>query len=144
VEAARVSGEGRLRIIVVEVLPNLIPIVAASFIFTTLTAIGAYVAIAFLGLAGSPTSSPPGLWNWGEMLREGFANNAVRGGWWWWWAPPGVFIAVLGTGLPLLHFGIDEFINPRLRATGLSRKAARKAGVSRRPTLGMTQVVHSR
>src|SRR6266852_6229961 len=99
VEAARVSGEGRLRIIVVEVLPNLLPIVAASFLFTTLYAIYAYVAIAFLGLAGSPTSSPPRLWNWGAMLREGFANNAIRGGWWWWWAPPGFCVALLGTGL---------------------------------------------
>src|SRR5712692_1724210 len=144
VEAARVSGERRPRIILVEVLPNLIPIVAASFLFTSLSAIGAYVAIAFLGLAGSPTSSPPGLWNWGEMLREGFANNAVRSGWWWWWAPPGVFIALLGTGLALLNFGIDEFINPRLRAAGLSRTAARKAGISRRPKLGMTPVVRGR
>src|SRR5216683_2622057 len=144
VEAARVSGEGRLRIILVEVLPNLIPIVAASFLFTSLAAISAYIVIAFLGLAGSPTSSPPGLWNWGEMLREGFANNAVRGGWWWWWAPPGVLIAVLGTGLALLNFGIDEFINPRLRAAGLTRKAARKAGISVRPKLGMTQVIRER
>ncbi|TMB46830.1 MAG: ABC transporter permease [Chloroflexi bacterium] len=64
VEAARVSGEGRLRIILVEVLPNLIPIVAASFLFTTLTAMYAYVAIAFLGLAGAPTGSPAGLWNY--------------------------------------------------------------------------------
>src|SRR5258707_2415369 len=144
VEAARVSGEGRLRIILVEVLPNLVPIVAASFLFTTLSAIGAYVAIAFLGLAGSPTSSPPGLWNWGEMLREGFANNAVRGGWWWWWAPPGICIALLGTGLALLNFGIDEFINPRLRAGGLSRRTAKKAGISVRPKLGMTQVIRER
>jgi oligopeptide/dipeptide ABC transporter ATP-binding protein len=140
VEAARVSGEGRVRIILVEVLPNLVPIVAASFLFTALSAIGAYVAIAFLGLAGSPTSSPPGLWNWGEMLREGFANNAIRGGWWWWWAPPGICIALLGTGLALLNFGIDEFINPRLRAAGLSRKTAKKAGIGLRPKLGMTPV----
>jgi peptide/nickel transport system permease protein len=144
VEAARVSGEGRIRIILVEVLPNLIPIVAASFLFTTLYAIGAYVAISFLGLAGSPTSSPPGLWNWGYMLREVFANDAVRGGWWWWWVPPGLCIALLGTGLALLNFGIDEFINPRLRVAGLSRKAARKLGVSRRPKLGLTPVVRNR
>src|SRR6202035_1565593 len=144
IEAARVSGEGSLRIILVEVLPNLVPIVAASFLFTTLSAIGAYVALAFLGLAGSPTSYPPGLWNWGEMLREGFANNAVRGGWWWWWAPPGICVALLGTGLALLNFGIDEFINPRLRATGLSRKAAKTAGISRRSVLGMTPVVKHR
>ncbi|HEV2027557.1 MAG TPA: dipeptide/oligopeptide/nickel ABC transporter permease/ATP-binding protein [Candidatus Dormibacteraeota bacterium] len=143
VEAARVSGEGRLRIILVEVLPNLIPIVAASFLFTTLAAIGAYVAIAFLGLAGSPTSFPPGLWNWGEMLREGFANNAVRSGWWWWWAPPGICVAVLGTGLALLNFGIDEFINPRLRIAGVSRKAARKAGISPSTRLGLTPVARA-
>jgi peptide/nickel transport system permease protein len=143
VEAARVSGEGRLRIILVEVLPNLVPIVAASFLFTTLAAIGAYVAIAFLGLAGSPTADPPGLWNWGEMLREGFANNAVRGGWWWWWAPPGIAVALLGTGLALLNFGIDEFINPRLRAGGLSRKAAKKAGISPSTRLGLTPVARS-
>src|SRR5438477_11207767 len=144
VEAARVSGEGPLRIILAEILPNLIPIVAASFLFTTLYAIGAYVAIAFLGLAGSPTSYPPGLWNWGEMLREGFANNAVRGGWWWWWAPPGICVAILGTGLALLNFGIDEFINPRLRAAGLSRRTAKKAGVHVSTTLGMTPVAHRR
>jgi oligopeptide/dipeptide ABC transporter ATP-binding protein len=144
VEAARVSGEGRARIILVEVLPNLIPIVAASFLFTTLYAIYAYVAISFLGLGGSPTSSPPGLWNWGNMLREGFANNAIRGGWWWWWAPPGICVALLGTGLALLNFGIDEFINPRLRATGLSRTAAKKAGISRRSILGMTPVASRR
>jgi peptide/nickel transport system permease protein len=140
VEAARVSGEGRFRIIVAEVLPNLLPIVAASFLFTTLYAIYAYVAIAFLGLAGSPTSSPPGLWNWGDMLREGFANNAIRGGWWWWWAPPGFCVALLGTGLALLNFGIDEYVNPRLRVAGLSRRMAEKAGVSARPTMGMTPV----
>src|SRR5207302_4374603 len=91
-----------------------------------------------------PTSSPPGLWNWGEMLREGFANNAVRGGWWWWWAPPGICIALLGTGLALLNFGIDEFIDPRLRAAGLSRRTAKKAGISLRSTLGMTPVAHRR
>ena len=144
VEAARVSGEGRFRIILVEVLPNLVPIVAASFLFTTLYAVGAYVAIAFLGLAGSPTSSPPGLWNWGEMLREGFANNAVRSGWWWWWAPPGVCIALLGTGLALLNFGIDEFINPRLRSAGLTRRRARQAGIPARFPLGVTPVVRQR
>jgi oligopeptide/dipeptide ABC transporter ATP-binding protein len=140
VEAARVTGEGSIRIILVEILPNLIPIVAASFLFTTLYAIYAYVAISFLGLGGSPTSYPPGLWNWGEMLREGFANNAIRGGWWWWWAPPGLAVALLGTGLALLNFGIDEFINPRLRVGGLTRKAAKKAGVDLHHQLGMTPV----
>jgi peptide/nickel transport system permease protein len=142
VEASRVTGEGRARIMFVEILPNLVPIVAASFLFTTITAVYAYVSISFLGLAGAPTGSPPGLWNWGEMLREGIANNAVRGGWWWWWAPPGICVALLGTGLALVNFGIDEFINPRLRAAGLTAKAARKAGL-KVGTLAATPVIQA-
>jgi peptide/nickel transport system ATP-binding protein len=75
------------------------------------------------------------------MLREGFANNAIRGGWWWWWAPPGFCVALLGTGLALLNFGIDEYVNPRLRVSGLSKRVAEKAGISTRAILGMTPVV---
>jgi peptide/nickel transport system permease protein len=78
------------------------------------------------------------------MLREGVSNNAVRGGWWWWWAPPGICIALLGTSLALLNFGIDEFINPRLRVTGLSRREAKRAGISVRATLGITPVARRR
>jgi peptide/nickel transport system ATP-binding protein len=52
-------------------------------------------------------------------------------------------VALLGTGLALLNFGIDEFINPRLRAGGLSRKAARKAGISTTTRLGLTPVARS-
>ena len=36
-------------------------------------------------------------------------------------------VAFLGTALALLNFGIDEFINPRLRAAGLTRRRAKKA-----------------
>lgn len=135
VEAARVSGESSFRIIVFEVLPNLVPIAAASFLFTTLYALGAYVSLAYLGLAGS------NIWNWGLMLMQSQAESAPASGWWWWWAPPGVCIALLGCGLALLNFGMDEFINPRLRSAGLSRKSARKAGMRRRPKLGFTPVV---
>jgi peptide/nickel transport system permease protein len=135
VEAARVSGESSFRIIVYEVLPNLVPIAAASFLFTTLYALGAYVSLAYLGLAGS------NIWNWGLMLMQSQAESAPASGWWWWWAPPGVCIALLGCGLALLNFGMDEFINPRLRTAGLSRKSARKAGLRRRPKLGYTPVM---
>jgi peptide/nickel transport system permease protein len=135
VEAARVSGESTFRIIVFEVLPNLVPIAASSFLFTTLYAIGAYVSLAYLGLAGSD------IWNWGLMLMQAQAQSAPASGWWWWWAPPGVCIALLGCGLALLNFGMDEFINPRLRDAGLSRKDARRAGLRRRPRLGFTPVM---
>jgi peptide/nickel transport system permease protein len=53
-------------------------------------------------------------------------------------------VALLGTALALVNFGIDEFINPRLRATGVSRRKVRRSGgtpLPRRFVLGVTPVV---
>jgi oligopeptide/dipeptide ABC transporter ATP-binding protein len=46
--------------------------------------------------------------------------------------PAGLAIAVLGTALSLVNFGIDEFINPRLRQAGIGTKKAQRAQVARR------------
>ena len=141
VESARIAGERTWRIIGFEILPNLIPIVASSFLFTVLYGVGTYTAMAFLGLI-SPTH-----WSWGGMLFEAQQQQAEVSGWWWWYIPPGLAVAFLGTALALLNFGIDEFINPRLRAAGLTRRRAKKvahgAAVPRRFTLGVTPVVRS-
>ena len=140
VESARIAGESSWRIIGFEILPNLTPIVASSFLFTVLYGVGTYTALAFLGLI-SPTH-----WSWGGMLFEAYQQQAQVSGWWWWYIPPGLAVAFLGTALALLNFGIDEFINPRLRAAGLTRRRAKKAavtGVPRRFTLGVTPVAHT-
>jgi peptide/nickel transport system permease protein len=135
VEAARIVGESRWRIMFAEVLPNLLAIVASSFLFTMLYAIGTYVALAYLGVTSTT------VWNWGTMLYWAQSSNAPLTGAWWWFVPPGLCIALVGTGLALLNFGVDEFINPRLRAAGLTRKGMRKAGIPANPKLGLTPVV---
>src|SRR5215469_16998909 len=122
VESARIAGESNWRIIGFEILPNLTPILASSFLFTVLYGVGTYTALAFLGLI-SPTH-----WSWGGMLFEAYQQQAQVSGWWWWYIPPGLAVAFLGTALALLNFGIDEFINPRLRAAGLTRRRARRTG----------------
>ena len=140
VEAARITGESRLRIMFAEVLPNLLAIVASSFLFTMLYAIGTYVALAYLGLTSTA------VWNWGTMLYWAQSNNAPQVGAWWWFVPPGVAIALVGMGLALLNFGIDEFLNPRLRAAGLSGRRRRKAAgrrLPRHPRLGLTPVLRA-
>ena len=103
-----------------EILPNLVPVVASSFLFTVLYGVGTYTAIAFLGLVN------PEHWSWGSMLFEAQNSDAEISGYWWWYIPPGLMVALLGTALALLNFGIDEFINPRLRAAGLTRRQAKK------------------
>ncbi|MGH6657434.1 MAG: ABC transporter permease [Actinocrinis sp.] len=141
VDAARISGEKSWRIILFEIVPNLVPVIAASFVFTVLYAMGTYVALSFVGAI-----DPNEPWSWGSMLFWSQSNTAAQVGAWYWFAAPGVCVALLGTSLVLLNFGIDEFINPRLRAAGLSRKGLKAAGVRSANTLGLTPVVrqHSR
>ena len=141
VDSARLAGERNWRIIGYEILPNLLPIVASSFLFTVLYAVGTYTAMAFLGLVN------PQHWSWGTMLFWAQSANAEISGYWWWYLPPGLAVAFLGTALALLNFGVDEFINPRLRAAGLTRKRMRKYAtgeVPRRFTIGLTPVVELR
>jgi ABC-type dipeptide/oligopeptide/nickel transport system permease subunit len=122
VQSARLVGERRLRIILFEVLPNELAIVASSFLFTVLFAILTQVSLAFLGLVNVNQ------WSWGVMLYWAQNNEALNLGAWWWFAPPGLCVALVGTALVMLNFGIDEFIDPRLRAAGISRKYARTVG----------------
>jgi peptide/nickel transport system permease protein len=134
VEAARIIGESRWRIMFGEIGPNLLPILAASLLFTILYSVGVYTTLAFLGLTSLST------WNWGTMLYWAQSNNAGLANEWWWLGPPGIAIALVGTSLALINFGIDEFINPRLRAGGLSARRRRRVGLNRRPRLGFTPV----
>jgi peptide/nickel transport system permease protein len=47
---------------------------------------------------------------------------------WWWFVAPGACVALLGAGLALINFGIDEVANPRLRAEKkLSKREVRVA-----------------
>jgi peptide/nickel transport system permease protein len=137
VEASRIIGESRIRIMVSEIAPNLLPVLASSLLFTILYAIGAYVTLAYVGLTSTA------VWNWGTMLFWAQSNNAPLAGQWYWFVPPGICIALVGTGLALLNFGIDEFINPRLRASGLTAKMRRRSGLPRRPHLGFTPVLRT-
>jgi peptide/nickel transport system permease protein len=138
VTSAQIIGERSWRIISREVLPNLLPIVASSFLFTVLYGVGTYTALAFLGLVNIEH------WSWGSIMFWAQSSSAEISGYWWWYVPAGLLVALLGTSLALLNFGIDEFINPRLRAAGLSRRRAKRAGQAvppRRFVLGLTPVV---
>jgi peptide/nickel transport system permease protein len=136
VEAARVSGESAWRIIMTEIMPNLTPVIASSFLFTTLYAIGTYVGLGFLTVVGAGVD-----YNWGTMLFDATSSSAVESGFWWWYIPPGIAIALLGTSLALINFGIDEFINPRLRIATGSRNVRKALGFKVRPQLGFTPVI---
>ena len=115
VQASRANGETTWRIIVFEILPNLVAIIASSFVSTVIFAVMSEITLAFIGVSNVST------WNWGTILFWAQSEQALAQGAWWWFVPAGAAIALLGTALALLNFGIDEFVSPRLRGTGPSR-----------------------
>ena len=134
VDAARITGESSWRIIRSEIVPNLTPIIASSFLFTVLYAIGTYTALAFLALVNPELEL-------GRHALLRLESDAELDGYWWWFLPPGLAIALLGTALVLLNFGIDEFINPRLRVAGLTGRSSRRRGGRSRQGFALTPVI---
>jgi peptide/nickel transport system permease protein len=124
ISAAREVGERTWRLILFELLPNEIGLIAANFVSTVLYAILTSVALAFIGV-GDLSS-----WSLGSMLYWAQNGNAVQLNAWWWYVPPGIAVAVLGMSLVLLNFGLDELSNPGLRAA----RALRIGGRRWRPT----------
>ena len=131
VEAARATGESTWRIILFEILPNLTAVIASGFVSTVIFAVISEITLAFIGI------SPGDDWNWGTILFWAQGQQALAQGAWWWFVPAGLAIALLGTALSLLNFGIDEFVSPRLRG-GAGRSGARRSGVRMR--VGFTPV----
>jgi len=110
IKAAIVSGEGPMRVVFVELLPNMASLVASAFITTTVYAIGAEVGLEFLGLGD------PGSVTWGTNLYWASNDSALLTGAWWTFVPTGVCIALVGFALTMLSYAIDEVTNPRLAA----------------------------
>ncbi len=121
VAASRVSGERAWRVIAVEILPNLLPVLASQFVFSVIAAILGEAGLSFLGLGASSSSTL------GTMLFYAQNGFALPLGAWWWFLPPGLMIALFGMGLSLINFSIDEIINPKLKNVRLVRKRARQA-----------------
>jgi peptide/nickel transport system permease protein len=108
--AMRMIGESRIRLIFVEVFPQLSGWVSAMFLHGVIGGVLAEAGLAFLGISNPDTVS------WGTMIQNAQQQNAILNGQWWWFIPPGLCIAAIGTATGLINFGIDEIASPRLRS----------------------------
>lgn len=109
VTAAKFSGEGSMRIVFREIMPNMTSLVAAAFVGSAAGAIGAEAGLAVLGLGDTNQVS------WGTMLYQANAQSAIAQGLWVWVFVPGLVLAVLITALSFMNFGVDLLSNPHLR-----------------------------
>jgi peptide/nickel transport system permease protein len=109
IQMASLSGADDLEIVTREILPNLLPYLAASFVAAVSAAVLASIGLEALGLG--PQNDP----TIGMTIYWAISFNALVRGLWWWWGAPIVVIVLLFVGLFLVSAGLDELANPRRR-----------------------------
>ena len=123
VEIARLNGMSGPEIIFRELMPNLLPYLAATLVSSVSAAILASIGLEVLGLG--PVEAP----TLGMTLYWVNFNAAIINGWWWWWTAPTVIIVMVFLGLFFLTVGLDEIANPRLRRSCMSEPVLRVEGL---------------
>jgi peptide/nickel transport system permease protein len=101
--AARLLGEGRMRIMFAEILPNVMPTVLVEFTVRLGYAIFAVATLAFLGFGVDP-STP----NWGSDINANY--GLIGAGYWWETLFPALAIASLVIGINLVADSIDRVL----------------------------------
>jgi peptide/nickel transport system permease protein len=117
--AARARGERGIYIILVEIVPTMTSLVAASFLSLAVYVVGFAASLQFLGLGNTSELM------WGTMLYNAQQASALEAGNAWWALAPGAAVAVLGTGFALLNYAFDEIGNPALRPVRRRRRRGR-------------------
>lgn len=111
VSVAKLSGVSDLGIIFREILPNLLPFIAAAFVGQVFAAVFASFYLAVLGLG--PLREPL----LGNIIWSAQTQGAFFNGWWWWPIEPSVAMILILGSLALINMGLDELANPRVRRT---------------------------
>jgi peptide/nickel transport system permease protein len=109
VEIGRFSGETDFDIIFRELMPNLMPYLAATFVAAVGAAILAGIGLEALGLG--PQDKP----TLGMTIFWAIYYGATLRGMWWWWGPPIVVLVIVFLSLFMIAQGLDRYANPRLR-----------------------------
>jgi peptide/nickel transport system permease protein len=108
VQAARLSGNGELRIVLAQVLPNIMPIMIVQMSLTMGYAILNAAGLSFIGLGVRPPTA-----EWGIMVAEG-AAFMVSGEWWIAFFP-GLALMVAVFCFNLLGDGLRDIVDPQRR-----------------------------
>jgi peptide/nickel transport system permease protein len=108
VQAARLSGNGEMRILLTQVLPNVMPIMVVQMSLTMGYAILNAAGLSFIGLGVRPPTP-----EWGIMVAEG-AGFIVSGEWWIAFFP-GATLMLAVFAFNLLGDGLRDIFDPQRR-----------------------------
>ena len=108
VQAARLSGNGDFRILLMHILPNIMPIMMVQISLTMGYAILNAAGLSFIGLGVRPPTP-----EWGIMVAEGAAN--IISGEWWIALFPGAALMIAVFCFNLLGDGLRDIVDPQRR-----------------------------
>ena len=108
---SKLSGMGDIGIIFQEILPNLLPFIAAALVGQVFASMFASFYLAVLGLG--PLREPL----LGNIIWAAQSQGAFFNGWWWWPIIPALAMVLILFSLALINMGLDELANPRIRRT---------------------------
>ncbi len=108
VQAARLSGNGEARIVLLHVLPNIMPIMVVQMSLTMGYAILNAAGLSFIGLGVRPPQP-----EWGIMVAEGAAF--IVSGEWWIALFPGLALMLAVFCFNLLGDGVRDLVDPQRR-----------------------------
>ena len=111
-EAARVRGERRWYVIFVEIMPNMLSLIVATFLGTSVYVVATMAGLQFLGFGNVGDSI-----SWGTMIYQSQQSMSLESGNMWWLLAPIIAVAFMGTSFALLNYAFDEIANPALRKT---------------------------
>ena len=110
IDAARVAGGGDWHVIFKHVVPNVLPLSFLYMMFGVTEAIALEATLSFFGLLNVPMT-------WGVMINTAQnSGNLLNIQYWWLLFPAGLAVTFLAFGFFIVGRGMDEVINPRLRA----------------------------
>jgi len=108
VQAARLTGNGEMRVLLTTILPNILPIMAVQMSLTMGYAILNAAGLSFIGLGVRPPTP-----EWGIMVAEG-ATTIVSGEWWV-ALFPGLALMLAVFCFNLLGDGLRDIVDPQRR-----------------------------
>ena len=108
VQAARLSGNSDMRILLAQIMPNIMPIMMVQVSLTMGYAILNAAGLSFIGLGVKPPTP-----EWGIMVAEG-ATNIISGEWWVAFFP-GAALMVAVFCFNLLGDGLRDLVDPQRR-----------------------------
>jgi peptide/nickel transport system permease protein len=108
VQAARLCGNGEFRIVLTQILPNVMPIMVVQMSLTMGYAILNAAGLSFIGLGVRPPTP-----EWGIMVAEG-AGNIISGEWWI-ALFPGAALMLAVFCFNLLGDGLRDIVDPQRR-----------------------------